>query len=80
MTGSRSGADRGPAAGDPGAGGDAVAQPGALLLGEPRIRASLAWHTGHLALFERYGGVPLWVRIDNLKTGVASGRGLARRC
>jgi len=24
----------------------------------------LAWHTGHLALFERYGGVPLWVRID----------------
>ena len=35
----------------------------------------LAWHTGHLALFERYGGVPLWVRIDNLKTGVASGAG-----
>jgi transposase len=35
----------------------------------------LAWHTGHLALFERYGGVPLWVRIDNLKTGVARGGG-----
>src|ERR1043166_1332504 len=28
----------------------------------------LAWQTGHLALFTRYGGVPLWVRIDNLKT------------
>jgi len=26
-------------------------------------------------LFERYGGVPLWVRIDNLKTGVATGAG-----
>lgn len=35
----------------------------------------LAWQTGHLALFRRYGGVPLWVRIDNLKTGVASGAG-----
>lgn len=35
----------------------------------------LAWHTGHLALFDRYGGVPLWVRIDNLKTGVARGAG-----
>jgi len=35
----------------------------------------LAWQTGHLALFQRYGGVPLWVRIDNLKTGVASGAG-----
>lgn len=38
-------------------------------------QGQLAWHTGHLALFERYGGVPLWVRIDNLKTGVASGAG-----
>jgi transposase len=38
-------------------------------------QSQLAWHTGHLALFERYGGVPLWVRIDNLKTGVASGAG-----
>lgn len=37
--------------------------------------SQLAWHTGHLALFERYGGVPLWVRIDNLKTGVTSGAG-----
>jgi transposase len=35
----------------------------------------LAWQTGHLALFQRYGGVPLWVRMDNLKTGVASGAG-----
>lgn len=35
----------------------------------------LAWQTGHVALFTRYGGVPLWVRIDNLKTGVASGAG-----
>lgn len=35
----------------------------------------LAWQTGHLALFTRYGGVPLWVRIDNLATGVASGAG-----
>jgi transposase len=40
-----------------------------------RDQSQLAWHTGHLALFERYGGVPLWVRIDNLKTGVASGAG-----
>jgi transposase len=35
----------------------------------------LAWQTGHLALFHRYGGVPLWVRIDNLATAVASGAG-----
>ena len=51
----------------------------------------LAWQTGHLALFRRYGGVPRWVRIDDLKTGVAAGAGptavltptfatLARRC
>jgi transposase len=38
-------------------------------------RQQLAWQTGHLALFRRYGGVPLWIRIDNLKTGVASGAG-----
>jgi transposase len=38
-------------------------------------QGQLAWHTGHLELFRRYGGVPLWVRIDNLKTGVASGAG-----
>lgn len=38
-------------------------------------QSQLAWHTGHLALFESYGGVPLWVRIDNLKTGVARGAG-----
>ncbi|MDB4874063.1 MAG: hypothetical protein JWM41_509 [Gemmatimonadetes bacterium] len=35
----------------------------------------LAWQTGHLALFQRYEGVPLWIRIDNLRTGVASGAG-----
>ncbi len=40
-----------------------------------RVANQLAWHAGHLALFERYGGVPLWVRIDNLKTGVARGAG-----
>jgi len=40
-----------------------------------RDQSQLAWHTGHLALFERYGGVPLWIRIDDLKTGVASGAG-----
>lgn len=35
----------------------------------------LAWHTGHLEVFRRYGGVPLWVRIDNLKTGIVAGAG-----
>jgi hypothetical protein len=25
----------------------------------------LAWQTGHLALFHRYGGVPLWVRVPD---------------
>jgi transposase len=40
-----------------------------------REATQLAWHTGHLELFRRYGGVPLWVRIDNLKTGVAVGAG-----
>lgn len=38
-------------------------------------QTQLAWQTGHLALFTRYGGVPLWVRIDNLKTAVAHGAG-----
>ena len=40
-----------------------------------RGMSQLAWQSGHLALFARYGGVPLWVRIDNLKTGVAAGAG-----
>jgi transposase len=40
-----------------------------------REATQLAWHTGHLELFRRYGGVPLWVRIDHLKTGVARGAG-----
>lgn len=35
----------------------------------------LAWQTGHLALFTRYGGVPRWIRVDNLRTAVASGAG-----
>lgn len=35
----------------------------------------LAWQTGHLALFQRDGGTPLWVRHDNRKTAVASGAG-----
>jgi transposase len=35
----------------------------------------LAWQTGHLALFRRYGGVPPWIRVDNLKTAVATGAG-----
>jgi len=39
----------------------------------------VAWQTGHLALFTRYGGVPLWVRIDNLRTGVAAGAGPTAR-
>jgi transposase len=40
-----------------------------------RTVTQLAWQTGHLALFHRYGGVPLWVRFDNLKTAVARGAG-----
>ncbi len=40
-----------------------------------RGMSQLAWQAGHLALFQRYGGVPLWVRIDNLKTAVALGAG-----
>lgn len=35
----------------------------------------VAWQTGHVALFQGYGGVPAVVRIDNLKTAVASGAG-----
>jgi len=40
-----------------------------------RTMTQLAWQAGHLGLFQRYGGVPLWVRHDNLKTAVASGAG-----
>jgi transposase len=40
-----------------------------------RTTTQLAWQAGHLALFQRYGGVPLWVRHDNLKTAVAAGAG-----
>jgi len=39
------------------------------------IMTQLAWQTGHLALFTRYGGVPFWIRIDNLGTAVATGAG-----
>src|SRR5437867_705729 len=38
-----------------------------------RTTTQLAWQAGHLALFQRYGGMPLWIRLDNLKTAVASG-------
>ena len=38
-------------------------------------QTQLSWHTGHHALFERYEGVPLWVRIDNPKTAVTRGAG-----
>jgi transposase len=40
-----------------------------------RTMTQVAWQTGHLGLFRRYGGVPLWVRHDNLGTAVASGAG-----
>ena len=39
------------------------------------VMDQLAWQTGHVALFTRYGGVPRWIRVDNLKTAVASGAG-----
>ena len=38
-------------------------------------QTQLSWHTGHHALFERYEGVPRWVRIDNPKTAVTRGAG-----
>ena len=38
-------------------------------------QTQLSWHTGHHELFERYAGVPLWVRVDNTKTAVARGAG-----
>jgi transposase len=40
-----------------------------------RRMTQVAWQTGHAALFQAYGGVPRVVRIDNLKTGVATGGG-----
>lgn len=40
-----------------------------------RVANQLAWRAGHLELFQRYGRVPLWVRIDNLKTGISRGAG-----
>lgn len=47
----------------------------ATFLWASRTMTQLAWQTGHLALFRRYGGVPLWVRFDNLKTAVRTGAG-----
>jgi transposase len=44
-----------------------------------RTETQVAWQTGHLALFERYGGMPLWVRHDNLRTAVAAGAGATAR-
>ena len=38
-------------------------------------QTQLSWHTGHHELFRRYEGVPLWVRIDNVKTAVVRGAG-----
>ena len=35
----------------------------------------LWWHRAHIMAFERLGGVPAVVRIDNLKTGIGSGSG-----
>ena len=35
----------------------------------------LAWQNRHVAPVRRYSAVPLWVRIDKLKTAVASGAG-----
>lgn len=38
-------------------------------------QTQVAWQTGHAALFRDYGGVPRVIRLDNLKTAVASGAG-----
>jgi transposase len=35
----------------------------------------LSWHKAHNDVFRRLGGIPAVLRIDNLKTGVASGAG-----
>lgn len=40
-----------------------------------RRMTQVAWQAGHAAVFQRYGGVPQWIRIDNLKTGVVAGAG-----
>lgn len=40
-----------------------------------RSMDQMAWHRCHLAALQRLGGVPAVIRIDNLKTGVASGAG-----
>jgi transposase len=47
----------------------------AMALWLSRRMTQVAWQTGHAALFQAYGGVPRVVRIDNLKTGVATGGG-----
>jgi transposase len=40
-----------------------------------RRMTQVAWQAGHAALFQRYGGVPRWIRIDNLRTAVVAGAG-----
>jgi transposase len=40
-----------------------------------RSEDMLAWLDGHNRAFQFLGGVPFFVRLDNLKTGVASGSG-----
>ncbi len=40
-----------------------------------RVMDQLAWQNRHVAPVRRYSAVPLWVRIDKLKTAVASGAG-----
>lgn len=40
-----------------------------------RRMTQLAWQAGHAALFQAYGGVPAFVRVDNCKTAVARGAG-----
>lgn len=40
-----------------------------------RSMDQLSWHHAHNEAFRRLGGIPAVLRIDNLKTGVASGAG-----
>ncbi len=47
---------------------------GSFVWMSPRM-SQVAWQAGHAALFQRYGGVPRWIRIDNLKTAVTAGGG-----
>ena len=40
-----------------------------------RSRCMLSWQSCHLSALQRLGGVPAVLRIDNVKTGVATGAG-----